>query len=413
MANPEHVELIKQGVEIWNAWRREHPDIRPDLSEANLFELCRPEGLLYEDTHLSGVNFSKTRLYKTNLSSTDLSSANLDEAIIYEANLAESYLEDASLHEANLSDTHLFRTCFLGADLSEADLSLADLFEANLSGADLSSANLEGATLYQTNLFNADFSGAIVGTTRFINLDLRDVYGLETLHHLYPSTVGTNTLERSQGDIPRAFLRGAGLSDTLIEYLPSLFTTSIQYRSLFLSYSHQDQPFAKYLHNSLQDKGVRCWFAPHDLRPGTPIIRGIDEAIHLHDKFLLILSKHAMRSHWVQQEVEAALYREVTTGDAILFPLRLDNTVLESKTLWAKRLRSRHIADFTNWQDETAYQQAFASLLQHLKPTTPPMPRNSTPNAGQTFTLSRELAKALWDQRRSEWNDILQAPETD
>jgi uncharacterized protein YjbI with pentapeptide repeats len=36
MANDEHVALLKQGVEAWNAWREENRNIRPDLSEANL-----------------------------------------------------------------------------------------------------------------------------------------------------------------------------------------------------------------------------------------------------------------------------------------------------------------------------------------------------------------------------------------
>jgi hypothetical protein len=36
MANDEHVALLKQGVAAWNAWRREHPDIRPNLSGAYL-----------------------------------------------------------------------------------------------------------------------------------------------------------------------------------------------------------------------------------------------------------------------------------------------------------------------------------------------------------------------------------------
>ena len=36
MANPEHLEILKQGVEQWNKWRNEHPDVTPDLNEANL-----------------------------------------------------------------------------------------------------------------------------------------------------------------------------------------------------------------------------------------------------------------------------------------------------------------------------------------------------------------------------------------
>jgi hypothetical protein len=41
----------------------------------------------------------------------------------------------------------------------------------------------------------------------------------------------------------------------------------------------------------LQNKGVRCWFAPHDLPLGAKTWDAIDEAIRLRDKLLLILSK--------------------------------------------------------------------------------------------------------------------------
>ena len=36
MANAKHVALLKQGVDAWNAWREENPDVRPDLSGAHL-----------------------------------------------------------------------------------------------------------------------------------------------------------------------------------------------------------------------------------------------------------------------------------------------------------------------------------------------------------------------------------------
>ena len=29
MADEKHVALLKQGVEVWNAWRQKTPDIRP------------------------------------------------------------------------------------------------------------------------------------------------------------------------------------------------------------------------------------------------------------------------------------------------------------------------------------------------------------------------------------------------
>ena len=36
MANPEHVKILKQGAETWNAWRSDVLKAPPDLSWADL-----------------------------------------------------------------------------------------------------------------------------------------------------------------------------------------------------------------------------------------------------------------------------------------------------------------------------------------------------------------------------------------
>jgi hypothetical protein len=36
MANPEHVEMLKQGAEIWNRWRKENYLVQPNLSQVDL-----------------------------------------------------------------------------------------------------------------------------------------------------------------------------------------------------------------------------------------------------------------------------------------------------------------------------------------------------------------------------------------
>ena len=94
------------------------------------------------------------------------------------------------------------------------------------------------------------------------------------------------------------FLRGIGLPDTLIEYLSSLLNQSNRFYWCFISYSSNDQEFAE-RHSDLQNKGVRCWFAPHDLPWGAKTWDTIDEAIRLRDKVLLILSKR----NWFQRSV--------------------------------------------------------------------------------------------------------------
>ena len=37
MANKEHVKIALRGAVDWNKWRADNPNIRPDLSQAKLF----------------------------------------------------------------------------------------------------------------------------------------------------------------------------------------------------------------------------------------------------------------------------------------------------------------------------------------------------------------------------------------
>jgi uncharacterized protein YjbI with pentapeptide repeats len=38
MAIQEHVDKLTSSVEVWNQWRRDHPNIEPDLFRAHLRE---------------------------------------------------------------------------------------------------------------------------------------------------------------------------------------------------------------------------------------------------------------------------------------------------------------------------------------------------------------------------------------
>ena len=103
----------------------------------------------------------------------------------------------------------------------------------------------------------------------------------------------------------------------------------------------------------LQAKGVRVWFAPHDMKIGARIRPTIDESIRVYDKLLLMLSDHSVSSQWVEQEVEAALDRERGhEGKTVLFPVRIDDAVMKSKAGWPALLRNtRNVGDFTRWKD--------------------------------------------------------------
>jgi len=180
------------------------------------------------------------------------------------------------------------------------------------------------------------------------------------------SNLDHRTLTKS-GPLPLAFLRGCGLPDTLINYLPSLLNQPFQFYSCFISYASRDHAFAERLYADLQNKGVRCWFAPEDMKIGDRLRPRIDETIRVYDKLLLVLSKTSVASQWVEQEVETALAREREQGTTILFPVRIDNTVMTLETGWPALIRNtRNIGDFRRWKTHGVYQKAFDRLLRDL-----------------------------------------------
>jgi len=103
------------------------------------------------------------------------------------------------------------------------------------------------------------------------------------------------------------------------------------------------------------------------MRIGSRIAAQIDEAIRVHDKLLLILSKASVNSDWVEHEVEMALEREKREHRSVLFPLMLDDAAIKSRVVWARHVRrSRHIADFTQWKQSKGYEKAISRLARDL-----------------------------------------------
>ena len=135
----------------------------------------------------------------------------------------------------------------------------------------------------------------------------------------------------------------------------------------FISYSAKDQDFAERIHADLQNRGVRCWFAPHDMPIGGKILDEISEAIRSRDKVVLVLSQHSIKSDWVEDEVMTAFAEERKRKQIVLFPIRLDDAVTGTSEAWATKLRdSRNIGDFRRWKDHDAYQESFERVMRDL-----------------------------------------------
>jgi uncharacterized protein YjbI with pentapeptide repeats len=176
VANQEQLDLLRQGVEVWNAWRKTNPDVEINLNETDFVNtnLIR--------ANLSQADLSRTDLTAANLGEADLTCASLVEADLIHANLGGANLERAdltwaNLHWADLTLAKLSRASLFGTDLREADLS-----KANLNGANLSEANLSGVRGLKTNFASAILTGASIedwninGETNLENVKCEYIY---------------------------------------------------------------------------------------------------------------------------------------------------------------------------------------------------------------------------------------------
>jgi DNA-binding transcriptional regulator YiaG len=155
-------------------------------------------------------------------------------------------------------------------------------------------------------------------------------------------------------------------------------------RSIFISFSFEDEKFARVLFEKLREQNPQVWLTPGGFSHGEKLNDKTALAIQACDRMLLVLSEHSMSSKWIKDELLMARRIQNEEGVRRLVPIRLVDYELirrwrcRVRTLGANRpgfsgdlaadVRSFQILDFSNWENAEAFQTGFDSLVKVLSP---------------------------------------------
>jgi len=170
----------------------------------------------------------------------------------------------------------------------------------------------------------------------------------------------------------------------------------------FISYAKADERKAHKIAELLERRGIKCWIAPRDVRPGAAygaeIMRGIESS----GAFILVLSSASNQSDFVAREVE----RAISMKKAVL-PIRIENVepsrslqLFVSANQWIDAFSGKFASHIERVADRIAEQQGGElppPVIDKTRPTSPWMWRTGAALAAVVALIALVLG---WPSNR-------------
>ena len=126
-------------------------------------------------------------------------------------------------------------------------------------------------------------------------------------------------------------------------------------KKIFLSHSSKDKQFVRWLNIDLRNKGHNTWMDEWEIKVGDSIPKRLSHGIEECDFVIVVLTKEAVKSRWVENEWQAKYWDEVSEGKVKVLPLLLEECKIPTF------LKIKKYADFTQ-----GYSEGFDELLLSL-----------------------------------------------
>lgn len=134
-------------------------------------------------------------------------------------------------------------------------------------------------------------------------------------------------------------------------------------KQIFISYKAEERKKAESLKNEIEKAGFSCWMAPLSIPGGSSYAAEIENAIRNCKALVLLFSKAAMNSKWVEKEIDRAINQ-----NKLILPLRTEEFNLNSSF-------SYYLTNVQFYDAFEDYDFALSQLIERIKSEyTPDLP---------------------------------------
>ena len=95
---------------------------------------------------------------------------------------------------------------------------------------------------------------------------------------------------------------------------------------VFISYNKADKDIAREIALFLTSENINVWFDEWEVSAGDSIVEQITKGLYNCTHFIIIWSKNALTSNWVQKEIQSILVKAIQSGTPKILPIVLDET---------------------------------------------------------------------------------------
>lgn len=213
MANPDHIETLKAGVDQWNAWRYRCPDVRPELSDIDVERDVWSGSGFYDLPYFTDLNFAGANLNRIVARNSTFTNCSFDGALINFADLCFSHFAQCSFRNVQMRVTKIGSATFEGCSFQGSDLSYCSAEETDFYGSVLQECALDNVRLVKSNFTDATLRSVSVYGASAWDLVLDGATQRDIWVSADSSTVTVDNIEVAQ--FIHLMVRNARLRDIL------------------------------------------------------------------------------------------------------------------------------------------------------------------------------------------------------